>query len=104
MTRQDLSEDDLQHIRVEIRSALADWAREDLFTKDNMEIFWTSAFDVLQEKAQQHTGKFVVASISGVFKKFAVFILLGGLVYAVGGWTAMVGLFRSLFTSPPLSH
>lgn len=104
MQRQDLSEEDLLNIRNEVKVAMAEWVKEDLFTKEHMEIFWAGAFDVLQNKAQIHTGKFVVSSISSLFNKIAVFLLLGGLIYAVGGWSAMVGYFRSLFTGSPLSH
>jgi len=86
-------------IHNQVKAAMSDWAKTGLFTKENMTLFWASAFDVLQDKAQEHTGKFVVTSISSIIKKLFVFVLLGTLVYAAGGWSAFVGFLKSFFTS-----
>ena len=84
------------HIRTEVKQALNEWVKESLFTQENMELLWTSAFHVLQDNAAEHTGKFIFSSIGTVLRKLSVFILLGAFVYAAGGWSALVTFVRSL--------
>lgn len=86
-------------VKHEVKQAMDEWARDVLFTRANMEVFWGTAFEVLQDKAQEHTGKFVVASIGGLLRKLTVFLVLGGLVYIFGGWSALVGFFKSISSS-----
>lgn len=70
-----------------------------LMTEENAQMFWLAGFALLQEKAEAHAGRFVIGSMSSVVRKVSMFVLLGGLVYAVGGWSALAGLFKSLFSS-----
>lgn len=72
---------------------------EMLFTEDAAKRFWMAGFNVLQEQAQNHAGRFVLGSLGAMFRKVTIFVLIGGLVYAVGGWSALAGLFKTLFTS-----
>lgn len=104
MQEQEISPELSAAIKREVKEAMNEWTRESLFTKEHLEIFWATAFDVLQEKAQEHTGKFVFSSLGGLLNKVALFLLIGGLVYAAGGWTALASLAKSLFVSSQLSH
>ena len=88
-----------QAIRNEVKQAMTEWTKTEVFTRQNMEVFWASAFDVLQEKAQEHTGRFVFSSLSAVVRKVSIFVLIGAFVYAVGGWTALAALVKFLFGS-----
>jgi hypothetical protein len=60
------------------------------------EAFWAAALTVLQRRAQEHTGRFVLGGLWGLARKVSLFLLLGGFVYAVGGWQALAGFFKLL--------
>lgn len=81
-----------------VDAALDDWGKR-IFTEETAEIFWSSAFTVLQKQAQQHTGRFIFSSLSTVLRKLSLFLLAGGLIYALGGWAALVGFFKVLFSN-----
>lgn len=86
-------------IQNEVKTAMNDWARESLFTHENMEVFWDTAFKIMHKKAKEQTGGFIFASLSTIIGKIALFLLLGSLVYTYGGWSALVGTFKVWFTS-----
>lgn len=58
--------------------------------------FWAAGLQVLQRRTSEHAGRFVLGGIIGVFRRLGTFLLLGGLVYAVGGWQALAGLVKLL--------
>lgn len=72
---------------------------DEAMTKENARKFWSAGFEVMQEQAAEHTGRFVIGGVWGIFRKSAIFLLLGGVVYAVGGWSALAGFFKALFSS-----
>lgn len=61
------------------------------------EAFWAAGLNVLQRQATQRAGRFVLGGLWGLMRKMSLFLMLGGVVYAVGGWTALAGLFKALF-------
>jgi len=63
------------------------------------EAFWTAGLTVLQRQAQQHAGRFVIGGIWGLLRKIGTFLFLGSIVYAIGGWSALVGFAKLLFSS-----
>lgn len=72
---------------------------EESLTEEAAKKFWLAGLEVLQAQAQNHAGRFVLGSLSAMFRKVTIFVLVGGLVYAIGGWSALAGLFKTLFTS-----
>ncbi len=66
-------------------------------TEDAARQFWGAGFRELQEEAQAHTGRFVLGGLAGLMKKLGTFMVLGGMVYAIGGWTALAKLWHALF-------
>ena len=42
-------------------------------------------------------GLLVLGGLASLLRRGAVFILLGALVYALGGWTAIATFWKSLF-------
>lgn len=66
-------------------------------TEDAARQFWGAGFRELQEEAQAHTGRFVLGGLAGLMKKLGTFMVLGGMVYAIGGWTALGKLWHALF-------
>lgn len=93
-----LREETLQHMQALMRDAVRDGVRE-LVTPENMEQFWSSGFQMLQKQATAQAGRFVLGGLVGLLRKASLFVLLGGLVYAVGGWSALATLAKALFSS-----
>lgn len=69
------------------------------FNEENAKLFWTAGLNLLQEQASTHAGRFVLGGLWGLLRKLSMFLLLGGIVYAVGGWTALLKLWNVLFSS-----
>lgn len=61
------------------------------------EAFWAAGFKVLQTQASQHTGRFVIGGLWSLFQRVGVFLVLGGIVYAIGGWSALATLGKAMF-------
>lgn len=83
----------------DIKQAVREVIAEEILTEEAAKKFWLAGLEVLQEQAQNHAGRFVLGSLSAMFRKVTIFVLVGGLVYAIGGWSALAGLFKTLFTS-----
>lgn len=66
-------------------------------TEDTAAAFWAAGLSVLQKQATQHAGRFVLGGLVGVVRKLGLFLTLGGIVYAMGGWSALAALFKVLF-------
>lgn len=93
-----LREDTLQHMQVLMRDAVREGVR-DLVTEQTIEKFWAGGLNMLQKQAAQHAGRFVLGGLWGLARKASLFILLGGAVYAFGGWAALAALFKAVFSS-----
>lgn len=83
-------------MRDEMRLAVAEGIRAAMTTEAARE-FWSVGLDVLQEQAKSAAGGWVLSGVSGLLKKAGLFLLLGGLVYWVGGWSALAKLGAVLF-------
>ncbi|CDN87334.1 hypothetical protein BN948_01754 [Hydrogenophaga intermedia] len=66
---------------------------------ENAKAFWMAGLDVLRTEAQDHAGRIVIGGIRGLISKAFTFLVLGGIVYAVGGWSALGRLWSFLFHS-----
>lgn len=64
---------------------------------DTVAQFWAAGLHVLQRQATQHTGRFVIGGLVGLVQKVGMFLVLGGMVYAVGGWSALAKLWQVFF-------
>ena len=93
-----LREETLQHMQSLMRDAVREGVRE-LVTEENMHRFWGAGLAMLQAQATQHAGRFVLGGLLGLARKAALFVVLGGLVYAFGGWGALAALTKAIFTS-----
>jgi hypothetical protein len=70
-------------------------------TEETAAAFWAAGLTVLQKQATQHAGRFVLGGLWGLMRKASLFLTLGGIVYAIGGWSALAALFKTLFSSGP---
>lgn len=93
-----LREETLDHMQSMMRDAVREGVRE-LLTEETMNQFWSSGFQQLQKQATQQAGRVVLGGLVGLLRKAGLFLLLGGIVYAVGGWSALATLAKALFSS-----
>lgn len=64
---------------------------EDLF--DLLTSRTTAAF---KRSATRASGEFVVDSVKGLAKRIAWFVVLGALVYSLGGWAGLAALWKTI--------
>lgn len=75
------------------REAMPEAIRKVVTDEQTMSLFWAAAFDSLQASAQRHTVNLVFSGLKAVAARALLFVSLGLIVYAVGGWTALVKLW-----------
>ena len=88
--------EDEEKMKTAIKEAVREGIRESV-TPELAEQFWGAGLDMLQKQATEHAGRFVIGGIMGLTKKLALFLLLGSMIYAIGGWSALANLFKVLF-------
>lgn len=88
-----MSEQDMEQA---ITNAVQRGIREAV-TPELAEAFWAAGLNMLQKQATAHAGRFVIGSIFGLMKRVSIFIIIGLLVYSVGGWSALANFFKILF-------
>lgn len=66
-------------------------------TEDNATKFWLAGINAFQRHATENTGRLVLGGLLGLLRRGAAFILLGALVYALGGWTAIANFVKAIF-------
>lgn len=93
-----LREETLAHLKEVMRDAVREGVR-DLVTEETIEQFWAGGLGMLQKQATEHAGRFVLGGLWGLARKASLFLALGGLVYALGGWSALAALFKAMFSS-----
>jgi hypothetical protein len=93
-----LREETLTHMKELMRDAVRDGLRESI-NEDVIEAFWAGGVKMLQRQATEHAGRFVLGGIMGIVRRISLFLVLGGIVYALGGWTALASLGKMLFNN-----
>lgn len=93
-----LTNETIRHLEQKMVDAVENGIKR-VLNQETAEIFWAAGFSVLQKNATQHAGRFVIGGLMGLFKKLGLFLTLGGIVYALGGWQALTNLFKVLFMS-----
>lgn len=93
-----LTEETIEYLEERIASAVGAGLKNAM-TEDTAAAFWAAGLSVLQKQAAQHAGRFVLGGLLGLVRKLGLFLTLGGIVYAVGGWAALAALFKILFQS-----
>lgn len=92
-----LREETLSHLKEVMRDAVREGVR-DLVTEETIEQFWAGGLGMLQKQATEHAGRFVLGGLWGLARKASLFLALGGIVYALGGWSALAALFKAMFS------
>jgi len=91
-----LSEQTLAYLESRIALAVAAGLKNAV-TEDTAVLFWSAGLTALRKTAAEHTGRFVLGGLRGLLSKLGLFLALGSLVYALGGWSALAGLWKALF-------
>ena len=91
-----LSEDTVRYLESRMTESVAKVMR-DAMTEEAAAAFWMAGLNVLQKSASDHAGRFVIGGLWGLARKLATFMMLGGIVYAVGGWSALATIAKAIF-------
>lgn len=76
-------------VRVGLKEAL---------TEDTARMFWGAGVEMLQKEARDQAGRFVIGSLAALAKRVFIFMTLVGIVYALGGWSALAALAKTMFS------
>ena len=91
-----LTDETIAYLEERIVAAVGDGIKTAI-TEDTAVAFWSAGLAALQKQATQHAGRFVLGGIWGLLRKASLFFMLGGIVYAVGGWAALAALAKTIF-------
>ena len=94
-----LQDETILYLREQIREAVGEGIRSAL-TTEAAEAFWGAGLALLHRQAREHTGRFVLGGLFSLVKRLWMVIAIFGLIYATGGWPAVVGLVKSVFSNP----
>ena len=95
-TQVSLTESALQEISERVSTAVREGIKGAM-TEETAAAFWAAGLAVLQKQATQHAGRFVLGGLWGMARKASLFFLLGGIVYALGGWAALAAIAKTIF-------
>ena len=93
-----LTDTTLNHLEALMSQAVRKGIHEAM-NEEAAERFWGAGLNVLQRQATTHAGRFVIGGLWGLARRASMFLVLGGVVYAIGGWGALAGPFKTLFTN-----
>ena len=91
-----LTDETIAYLEERIAAAVGNGIKTAI-TEETAVAFWSAGLAALQKQATQHAGRFVLGGIWGLLRKASLFFMLGGVVYAVGGWAALVALAKTIF-------
>lgn len=69
---------------------------KDAMTSDNARQFVRTMLAEAQEMATERTGRIVGNAVLALARRALLFIFLGSIVYALGGWSALASLMKFL--------
>lgn len=87
----------IKYLKKEMQEAVAEGIKSAI-NEETASAFWSAGFNALQKQATEHAGRFVLGGLWGIARRISMFLLLGGVVYAIGGWTALAKLWHALFS------
>lgn len=99
-----LSRQDMDELVKKIREANAESIAEALnsaLTDDVAVRFWSAGLRAIQTHAAEHTGRFILGGVWAVAQKLLLFVTIGSLIYAIGGWAALAKLWHAFFGANP---
>lgn len=91
-----LTEGALRQISERVSTAVSEGIKAGI-TEETAAAFWAAGLAVFQKQATDHAGRFILGGVMVLARKAFLFLLLGGIFYAIGGWAGLALLFKSLF-------
>ena len=91
-----LTDETIAYLEERIAAAVGNGIKTAI-TEETAVAFWSAGLAALQKQATQHAGRFVLGGIWGLLRKASLFFMLGGVVYAVGGWAALAAMAKTIF-------
>lgn len=92
-----LTDETIAYLEARIAAAVGNGIKTAI-TEETAVAFWSAGLAALQKQATQHAGRFVLGGIWGLLRKASLFFMLGGIVYALGGWAALAALAKTIFS------
>ena len=91
-----LTQQTMDYMQLQVQQAVSEGIKGAM-TEETAARFWAAGLTVLQKQATQHAGRFVLGGLWGLARKASLFFMLGGIVYALGGWAALAALAKTIF-------
>jgi len=86
----------IDHLEAKIAQAVRDGIKGAM-NEETAAAFWSAGLALLEKQAAQRAGQIVIGGLWGLMQRIMLFLMLGGLVYSVGGWSALYTLFKTVF-------
>lgn len=90
-----LTAETINYLKEEIATAVAAGIKGAI-NEQTAKQFWVAGLEILQQQAQEKTGKFVIGGVWAGLRKLALFIALGLIVYSNGGWAALAKMWVAI--------
>lgn len=85
----------IDHLEAKIAQAVRDGIKGAM-NEETAAAFWSAGLALLQKQATQRAGQIVIGGLGGFFKNIMLFLMLGSLMYTVGGWTLLAAFYKSM--------
>lgn len=93
-----LTDETIDYIEAKMQRAV-EQALQKALTEETARAFWAAGLGVLRSQATQQAGRMVLGGLRGLLGRGAMFLLLGSIVYAIGGWALLAKLAKALFST-----
>lgn len=86
----------IDHLDAKIAQAVRDGIKGAM-NEETAAAFWSAGLTLLRKQATERAGQAVIGGLWSLMQRIMLFLFLGGLVYSVGGWSALANLFKAVF-------
>lgn len=93
------TDSELDQIDRRMAHAVTQGLRDVLEDREAIRKFWEGALDAASAHAAQQTGNAVLGAVKFAVTRGALFLLVGMLIYSLGGWGALATTWRAFFGS-----
>jgi predicted phage tail protein len=94
-----VTNDEQKKLAEAVSAAITHSVREMLQDEEVMRAFWEASFTQLQRRATAGAGGWLLGSFGAILSKISMFAAVALLVYALGGWAALVKVVAIMDTS-----
>lgn len=95
---------DPEQTRMAMREAVSEGVRDVLTDRDalasGMDMLLDVSAQAMQRRANERAGRFLMDMLKGALVRGATFMVLGVIVYNLGGWTSLVATWKALKGAP----